>query len=50
MKRIAWATFFPPKQVGPFVSAILVMGVYTERGEVILLRPDFPVPPGSKIG
>ena len=41
---------FPPKQVGPFVSEVLVMGAYTERGEVVLVRPDFPVSPGSRIG
>jgi len=41
---------FPPKQIGPFVSEVLVLGAYDERGEVILLHPDHPVPPGSKIG
>ncbi len=41
---------FPPKQIGPFVSELLVLGAYTEAGEVILLRPDVPVEPGAKIG
>ena len=41
---------FPPKQIGPFVSEVLVLGAYNERAEVILLHPDHPVPPGSKIG
>jgi tRNA-binding protein len=41
---------FPPKQVGPFVSEVLVLGVYDEAGEVVLLGPDHDVPPGSKIG
>jgi tRNA-binding protein len=41
---------FPPKQIGPFVSEVLVLGAYSERGEVILLRPDFDVSPGAKIG
>ena len=41
---------FPPKQVGPFVSEVLVLGAYDEGGEVILLRPDQAVGPGSKIG
>jgi len=41
---------FPPKQVGPFVSEVLVLGAYDEGGEVILLRPDQAVVPGSKIG
>jgi tRNA-binding protein len=41
---------FPPKQVGSFVSEVLVLGAYDEGGEVILLRPDQAVFPGSKIG
>jgi tRNA-binding protein len=41
---------FPPKQIGPFVSEVLVLGAYDEQGQVILLRPDFDVTPGSKIG
>lgn len=41
---------FPPKQIGPFVSEVLVLGAYNEAGEVILLHPDRPVTPGSKIG
>ena len=41
---------FPPKQIGPFVSEVLVLGAYDDHGHVILLRPDFDVTPGSKIG
>jgi len=41
---------FPPKRIGPFVSEVLVLGAYNERGEVILLAPDQAVAPGSKIG
>ncbi len=41
---------FPPKQIGPFVSEVLVLGAYDERGEVVLLRPDAEVPLGAKIG
>jgi tRNA-binding protein len=41
---------FPPKQIGPFVSEVLVLGAYNDKGEVILLRPDLEVSPGSKIG
>jgi tRNA-binding protein len=41
---------FPPKQIGPFVSEVLVLGSYDDHGHVILLRPDFDVAPGSKIG
>ena len=41
---------FPPKRIGPFVSEVLVLGAYGEGGEVILLRPDFEVSPGARIG
>jgi tRNA-binding protein len=41
---------FPPKQIGPFVSEVLVLGAYDDHAHVILLRPDFEVTPGAKIG
>jgi len=49
-RRVVAVINFPPKQIGPFVSEVLVLGAYGERGEVILLRPDFDVAPGSKVG
>ena len=49
-RRVIAVVNFPPKQVGPFVSEVLVLGAYNEAGEVILLHPDKPVAPGSKIG
>ncbi len=49
-RRVVAIVNFPPKQIGPFVSEVLVLGAYDEAGEVILLRPDFEVSPGAKIG
>ena len=49
-RRVIAVVNFPPKQIGPFVSEALVLGAYDEQGHVILLRPDFDVAPGSKIG
>ena len=49
-RRVVAVVNFPPKQIGPFVSEVLVLGAYDEQGYVILLRPDFDVTPGSKIG
>ena len=49
-RRVVAVVNFPPKQIGPFVSEVLVLGAYNEAGEVILLNPDQPVAPGSKIG
>ena len=41
---------FPPKQIGPFMSECLVMGVYNEQEDVVLLRPQREVMNGCKIG
>ena len=49
-RRVIAVVNFPPKQIGPFVSEVLVLGAYDDAGHVILLRPDFDVSPGSKIG
>jgi len=49
-RRVIAVVNFPPKQIGPFVSEVLVLGAYDETGHVILLRPDSEVAPGSKIG
>ena len=49
-RRVVAVVNFPPKQIGPFVSEVLVLGACDERGEVVLLRPDAEVPLGAKIG
>jgi tRNA-binding protein len=49
-RRVVAVVNFPPKQIGPFVSEVLVLGAYDEAGEVVLLQPDHAVTPGSKIG
>jgi tRNA-binding protein len=50
-RHVVCVVNFPPKQVGPFTSEVLVMGAYTGRPPVVvLLRPDEPVKPGDKIG
>lgn len=40
---------FPPRQIGKFMSEILVLGVPDEAGEVVLLRPDLDVPLGGRL-
>ncbi len=49
-RRVIAVVNFAPKQIGPFVSDVLVLGAYDERGEVVLLNVDQAVSPGSKIG
>lgn len=40
---------FPPKQVGNFISEVLVLGAVPEEENVILLEPDKDLPSGSKV-
>jgi len=41
---------FPPKQIAGFLSECLVLGVYDENNDVILLQPERPTANGQKIG
>jgi tRNA-binding protein len=41
---------FPPKQIAGFISECLVLGIYDENKDVILLAPGSPVKNGLKIG
>jgi tRNA-binding protein len=41
---------FPPKQIANFFSECLVLGVYDENNEVVLLKPGLRVRNGAKIG
>jgi tRNA-binding protein len=49
-RRVVAVVNFSPKQIGPFVSEVLVLGAYDEAGEVVLLQLDRPVAPGARIG
>jgi tRNA-binding protein len=40
---------FPPRQIGPVRSEVLVLGVPDEAGNVILLRPSADVPLGGRM-
>ncbi|WP_417808658.1 tRNA-binding protein [Thioclava sp.] len=40
---------FPPRQIGPFMSEALVLGVPDEAGEVVLLTPDKDVAIGGRM-
>ena len=40
---------FPPRQIGPFMSEVLTLGVPDGEGNVILLRPDSEVPLGGRM-
>lgn len=40
---------FPEKQIGPFKSEVLTLGVPDERGKVILITPNEKSPNGSRL-
>ena len=42
-------TNFPPRQIGPFMSEVLVLGLSDENGDIVLLAPDHPVPIGERM-
>ncbi len=40
---------FPPRQIGPFMSEVLVLGVADAQGEIVLMTPDSDVPIGGRM-
>jgi len=40
---------FPPRQIGPFLSEVLTLGVPDANGAVMLIRPDRDVPVGGRL-
>jgi tRNA-binding protein len=49
-KQIIAVVNFPPKQIANFFSQCLVLGLYNEQGDVVLLHPSQSVHNGSKMG
>lgn len=48
-KQVLCVVNFPPRQIGPVMSEVLVLGVPDPDGEVVLIRPDLPVPNGGRL-
>jgi tRNA-binding protein len=48
-KLVVGVVNFPPRQIGPVRSEVLVLGASDEQGRVILLAPDTDVPLGARI-
>jgi len=40
---------FPPRQIGPFMSEVLVLGAADADGHISLVAPDHPVPLGARM-
>jgi tRNA-binding protein len=49
-KQVVAVVNFPAKQIANFFSECLVLGVYDENNQVILLQPGIPVDNGQRIG
>jgi len=48
-RQVVAVVNFPPRQIGKFMSEILVLGVPDDKGEVVLLQPDHKVPNGGRL-
>lgn len=48
-KLVIAVTNFPPRQIGPVRSEVLVLGVPDESGAVVLLEPGKEVPLGGRV-
>jgi tRNA-binding protein len=48
-KQVMAVVNFPPRQIGKFMSEILVLGLPDENGEIVLIGPDQPVPSGGRM-
>ena len=48
-RRVVAVVNFPPRQIGPVRSDVLVLGASDSEGRVILLAPDTDVPLGARI-
>ena len=48
-KQVLAVVNFPEKQIGSFMSEVLVLGLSNESHEIVLVRPDVKVPNGQKL-
>ena len=48
-KQVMAVVNFPPRQIGKFMSEVLVLGLPDEAGEIRLVGPDGPVPLGGRM-
>ncbi|SLN20758.1 Methionine--tRNA ligase [Aquimixticola soesokkakensis] len=48
-KQVLAVVNFPPRQIGKFMSDVLVLGLPDASGEVVLVGPDQAVPDGGRL-
>ena len=47
--RVMAVVNFPPRQIGPFMSEVLVLGFPNSAGAIALAKPDLSVPDGARL-
>ena len=48
-RQVCAVVNFPPRQIGPFMSEVLTLGMPDASGAVVLIKPDLKVPDGGKL-
>ncbi|WP_120501709.1 tRNA-binding protein [Roseovarius sp. EL26] len=48
-KQVMAVTNFPPRQIGPVMSEVLVLGLSDDGGNIVLFGPDQAVPNGERM-
>ena len=48
-KQVMAVVNFPPRQIGKFVSEVLVLGLPDANGQIVLIAPDQTVPQGGRM-
>ena len=48
-KQVLAVVNFPEKQIGPFISQVLTLGVPDQNGDVVLVNPSSKAPNGGKL-
>ena len=48
-RQVIAVTNFPPRQIGPFMSEVLVLGLSDTNGDIVLLGPDRSIPNGERM-
>ena len=48
-RQILAVVNFPPRQIGPFMSEVLTLGVSDAAGAIVLIKPDNEVKEGARL-
>ncbi len=48
-KQVLAVVNFAPKQIGPFISEVLTLGLTNDDGSIVLIEPDKTVPKGARL-